>query len=200
MVLSPYTICPSTAVAETRIPELSPDIFPELSSEAPDCSPDEDVNSPRRIAARAALEQLQAASVTQVAIDKELPLDTGFSDKHEVFNAHLATRSLSAPAGAVVIGGVHKYPTLNVLIKGKVLMVSEHGKRLLVAPCTYMQAANVKKAGWVLEDCTLMNVFMTPEAPTSLEDADRYQREFHTTPNYSGVGLDTAAQLEDGSI
>lgn len=181
---------------------LSDELFPLLDAEAPDSSPNEPVDSPRRVAARAAVEKLQQASLAKTDGPRaEMIVSTEFSDKHAVFGAHLATRSVSAPAGSVIVGAVHKYPTLNVLMKGRVIMVSEHGRRTLIAPCMYMQEANVKKAGWVIEDCTLTNVVMMPEASPTQEAADLAVRNFHTADDYKDLNISTSERqlLEEGA-
>lgn len=183
-------------IQSLQLPEGVDDtLFPEVSMESPDTSKGEDVNSPRRIAARAAIEKLEQLSREKSDGNTvDVSVSTEFSDKHEVFGAHMATRSVAVPAGGVVVGAVHKYPTLNVLMKGRVLMVSEHGKRMLVAPCMYMQEANTKKAGWVLEDCILTNVMLAPESFEDPELADNAIRDFHTTPSYNEVGMLTSTE------
>lgn len=169
---------------------LDSTLFPSVSMDAPDTSGGEPVDSPRRIAARAAIERLEVetSKITNVK-PSEMPVKTVSSDKHSEFGAHMTARTTSAPAGAVVVGAVHKYPTLNVLLRGKVLMVSEHGRRMLVAPCMYTQEANVKKVGLVLEDCELTNVVLMPEAYSDPEQAEQAVRAFHTAPKYSDVGI-----------
>lgn len=193
-------LAPSMVPDVPSLPVLSSELFPEKPANAPDDSPGEPFDSPRRVAARAAIEALQQASMD----DKTLPaaetsVKSAFSEKHEVFQAHMATRTTSAPAGSVVVGAVHKYPTLNILLKGTVLMVSEHGKRMLVAPCMYMQAANTKKAGWVLEDCELTNVLLMPEAPETQEAAEAAVRAFHTVPNYNSLSACVPPAILDES-
>lgn len=179
-------LLPDMVPDAAMVPALDSDIFPELPADAPDESPSEPFDSPRRVAARAAIEALQHASMTDNSLaTPDMRVASQFSEKHAEFNVHMATRTTSAPKGSVVVGAVHKYPTLNVLLKGKVLMVSEHGKRMLVAPCMYMQAANTKKAGWVLEDCELTNVIMMPQAYSDPAEADAAVRAFHTVPNYN---------------
>jgi hypothetical protein len=169
------------------------ELFPALASDAPDSPGDEPVDSPRRVAARMAIERLQEATVESVKTGDLPRPDTAvrseFSQKHPLFGVHIATRTTSAPAGSVVVGAVHKYPTLNVLLKGKVIMASEHGKRTLVAPCMYMQEANIKKAGLVLEDCELANIMMMPESYADPLEAESAVRSFHTAPNYADVGI-----------
>lgn len=180
------------------VPGLADDLFPLLDAGAPDTS-SEPVGSPRRVAARAAIERLQAASEGRNDGTVVAMAETQFSQKHPVFGAHMAARTVNAPAGALIVGAVHKYPSLNILTKGRVLMASEYGKRMLVAPCMYMQDANVKKAGWVLEDCALTNVVLMPHATDDQNEAEKAVRDFHTAVNYSDLGIeagDVTPQLE----
>lgn len=169
---------------------LDDGLFPLLDMTAPDVSRGEAVDSQRRVAARAAIERLEveSAKITDTQ-PGDIPVKTVFSDKHPVFGAHMAARTTAVPAGAVVVGAVHKYPTLNILLRGRVLMVSEHGKRMLVAPCMYTQEANVKKVGLVLEDCELTNVVLMPESCDDSAQAEQAVRAFHTAPKYSDVGI-----------
>jgi hypothetical protein len=183
VILLPELVPPAVVV-----PSLPGDIFPEVRADSPDESPAEPFDSPRRVAARAAIEALQTAAETDGTLAvPDITVASQFSERHELFGVHMATRTTSAPKGSVVVGAVHKYPTLNVLLKGKVLMVSEHGKRMLVAPCMYMQAANTKKAGWVLEDCELTNVILMPDTYKDPAEAEAAVRAFHTVPNYNDV-------------
>lgn len=189
MILLPEMIAPINIQPYPKIGGTY--LFPMRSMEEHDTSGDEPADSLRRVAARAAIEKLQQATFVKAAENSHHAPTTAvksqFSQKHAVFGAHLASRSTSAPAGSVVVGAVHKYPTLNVLLRGRVLMVSEHGVRLLVAPCMYMQDAGTKKASWVLEDCELANVVMTPEASENQDQADQIVRGFHTVPSYSDL-------------
>jgi hypothetical protein len=177
-------------IQEAALPAgLDAALFPLLDMQAPDVAQDEPVDSPRRVAARAAIERLEreTRNIT-TSSPSDFSTSAMFSEMHPVFGAHMATRTTAVPAGGVVVGAVHKYPTLNILLRGKVLMVSEHGRRMLVAPCMYMQEANVKKAGLVLEDCELTNVLLMPQAYDKQDEAEQAVRAFHTAPKYSDVG------------
>ena len=57
----------------------------------------------------------------------ELPL------KHH-FSKGVYTREMYAPKGTLILGRIHKYETVNILVKGKILILSEEGYKELEAP------------------------------------------------------------------
>ncbi len=69
------------------------------------------------------------------------------------------TRELDAPVDSFVTGIIHKNSCINLLIKGKVALISDEGFAELTAPHVYVSGDDVKKAILVLEDCTWVNVF-----------------------------------------
>lgn len=109
-----------------------------------------------------------------------------FTEKHSEFGAALYGREMSVGKGAIIIGRIHKHPTINVLLKGKLLVVSESGRRTVEAPCTYVSEPGVKKIGYVLEDCIWLNVLMAPE--TGEENLDLIVQK-HTAETYAELGL-----------
>ena len=54
----------------------------------------------------------------------ELPL------KHH-FSKGVYTREMYAPKGTLILGRIHKYETVNILVKGKILILSEEGYKEL---------------------------------------------------------------------
>jgi hypothetical protein len=109
-----------------------------------------------------------------------------FTEKHSEFGAAMYARELSVGKGAIIIGRIHKHPTVNVLLKGKLLVVSESGRRTVEAPCTYVSEPGIKKIGYVLEDCTWLNVLMTDLVGE--ENLDLIVSK-HTAQSYEELGL-----------
>jgi hypothetical protein len=109
-----------------------------------------------------------------------------FTGVHSEFGAALYGREMHLSKGAVVIGKIHKHPVLNVLLKGKLAVVSENGRRVIEAPCVYSSDPNIRRVGHVLEDCIWLNVLMTKH--TGEENLDKIVDE-HTTDSYKDVGL-----------
>jgi hypothetical protein len=109
-----------------------------------------------------------------------------FTDVHSEFGAALYGREMHLSKGAIVIGKIHKHPVLNVLLKGKLAVVSENGRRVIEAPCVYSSDPNIRRVGHVLEDCIWLNVLMTKH--TGEENLDKIVDD-HTTDSYKDVGL-----------
>ena len=87
------------------------------------------------------------------------------------FGGGLYIREAFMPAGSVVIGHSHKKPTMNIMIKGKLLLITEDGsKKELIAPQTFMGIAG-RKAAYIIEDTIWQNVHITDETDIEkLED------------------------------
>ena len=97
-------------------------------------------------------------------------------------------RELAMPAGAIIVGKIHKYPVFNVLLKGKLAVVSEDGQKVLEAPATYMSEAGVRRVGYVLEDCVWLNVVLTDKVGEEFVDEIT---DFHTTDSYDNLSIDS---------
>jgi hypothetical protein len=75
------------------------------------------------------------------------------------------------PAGAFVIGAMHKFCQLNMFLKGKLLVPDGNGEFIEIsAPMTYTATAG-QKVGYILEDVVWLDIHATDETdiPT-LED------------------------------
>lgn len=77
------------------------------------------------------------------------------------FSKGVYTREMHASAGTLIVGRIHKYETVNILVKGKILILSEEGVKELEAPCTFVSAAGIQKLGYVIEDVIFLNAFAT---------------------------------------
>ena len=87
-----------------------------------------------------------------------------FSDRHEEFGCHMYSREMSVGKGVAIVGRVHNHPTMNILLSGKIAVMSETGLRVIEAPQTFMSPAGAQKIGFALEDCVFVNVILTKEA------------------------------------
>jgi len=109
-----------------------------------------------------------------------------FTEIHSEFGAALYGREMRLTKGTIIIGKIHKHPVLNVLLKGKLAVVSENGRRVIEAPCVYSSDPNIRRVGHVLEDCILLNVLMTKHIGE--ENLDKME-DAHTAKSYKDVGL-----------
>jgi hypothetical protein len=173
-------------------PEKLPETATSLDSVTPS-TPDQidgDLNSRERVEVREKLRLLEDFFGDAIAKGEMKNADYSynhyFTSKHEEFGAHLYGRELSLPAGTIVIGKIHKHPAVNILLKGKLYVVSENGKRMVEAPCMYTSEPGVKRVAYVVEDCVWANVLMTrhgSEAELDLIEQD------HIAKSYEDLGM-----------
>jgi hypothetical protein len=167
--------------------------FDKLELDSPNCM--------ARVAAREQMNKFQEACDKHVAEGAVVPAykhTHHFSDKHPVFGCHIYGRELFVPANSVLTGKIHKHPTMNILLKGKLVVVSEEGRKIVEAPATYMAKAGERKVGYTLEDCLWVTVILSE---TAGEENINDIVDFQTTMSYADLGLMdsvAAAQLVHG--
>lgn len=70
-------------------------------------------------------------------------------------------REIFMPADTVVIGKIHKTRHFNILQKGKVLLISEHDKKILEGPITFVSEPGIQKLLYIYEDTFWSTVHLT---------------------------------------
>lgn len=80
-------------------------------------------------------------------------------------------RELLIPQGALIISRVHKFPTINIISKGRVVVIDSLGRNEYVAPCTFMSNAGTQRMVVALEE-TVWNTthIATEKTPDELVD------------------------------
>ena len=81
--------------------------------------------------------------------------------KSEEYGCHTYGREFTMPAGALVIGKIHRHPHLNFITKGKVVVATEFGREVYEAPVTFISRPGTKRAVYVLEECVWTTVHLT---------------------------------------
>ena len=68
-------------------------------------------------------------------------------------------RECHIPAGTVVVGKIHRFETLNILLSGEITIVvdGEESKKM-IAPCVFVAPAGSQKAGYAHTDTVWLNV------------------------------------------
>lgn len=163
--------------------------FENLEASSPDASL-LDKNHPQKVQAREKINDFQSEYIKALDAGDLTPSPYSykhhFTQMHDEFGCAMYGREMTLAKGAIVVGRIHKHPVINVLLKGKVMVVSENGKRVIEAPCVYVSEPNVKRVGYVLEDCVWLNVLMTKQVGE--ENLDSIT-DFHTAKTYEEVGL-----------
>lgn len=81
-------------------------------------------------------------------------------------------REIFMPAGAIVIGKIHKTEHFNIIQQGRLLIFSEGGSRELEAPTTFVSKPFIQKVLYILEDTVWSTVHLTQE-----RDLEALERE-----------------------
>jgi hypothetical protein len=77
------------------------------------------------------------------------------------FGPNLCIREVFMPKGTMAVGHKQKFKHMNVLLKGKVMMLNEDGStKILEAPFIFEGQAG-RKIGYVLEDMVWQNIYST---------------------------------------
>jgi len=99
------------------------------------------------------------------------------------FAPGIAIRQVFLPAGALAVGHKQKFPHMNVMLTGKVVMLNDNGSTTtLSAPLTFV-AQPGRKIGYVLEDVLWQNIYATELADAAaveahfIEKSDAWQEQ-----------------------
>ena len=97
--------------------------------------------------------------------------------RHHFCNGIYA-REITAPAGVIMTGMVHKTEHLNIMSKGEVSVMTEDGMVRFKAPCTFVSKPGTKRIGYVHEEMVWTTVHATTETDLAKIEADLVTRSF----------------------
>jgi hypothetical protein len=83
------------------------------------------------------------------------------------------TRELHIPANTAVVGKIHRHSCINIMTKGKMLVMTEDGHIEISAPYVAVSDAGVQKGAIALEDTVWLNVHPWAGEP-DLEQIEHY--------------------------
>lgn len=84
------------------------------------------------------------------------PLEHGFAPG-------VYARKMFIKAGVVLTGKIHKYAHWNVLLRGRIVIVTEKGTKEMVAPAMFVSPPGTKRAGYAIEDTEWVTIHPTDE-------------------------------------
>lgn len=105
---------------------------------------------------RASVQRLEQALLERPHLDVDALTTHHFSDG-------IYMRELFIPAGHVCVGKIHKAEHLNILLRGTIQVVTEHGVKELTGPCVIQSSAGIKRAGYAITDTVWMTVHPNPD-------------------------------------
>lgn len=124
-------------------------------------------------------EEHQRAFALEQAIRAELPVIEGEVVNH--FSYRVYGRELRVPAGSVVVGHIHKYENLNVLLEGEMTVVTEDGPKRVGPGFLIVSPPGTKRAAFAHTPCRWLTVHGTDET-----DVEKIEQQFivHTEQEY----------------
>jgi len=126
------------------------------------------------------------ADGTVESIEKECTLTHYFSPIDSQYGCCTYARQMFIPKGSLIIGKIHRHQHLNFILKGKISVATEFGKKYFEAPCTFISEVGIKRAVYAEEDTIWATVHMTKF--NSEEDLDKIEQEV-IAPTYADMGL-----------
>ena len=94
------------------------------------------------------------------------------------FFAHKTyAKILKIPAGVMLTGEVYKEGCINILLKGRITILTENGVAMFTAPEVIVPVPYSKKVGYAHEDTLWMNVFGVPD---EVYNSDKVMLEYTT--------------------
>ena len=109
-----------------------------------------------------------------------------FSPVDETYGCCTYAREMLIPKGTVIIGKIHRHQHLNFIMKGKVSVATEFGKKYFEGPCIFVSEVGLKRAVYAEEDTIWVTVHMTKH--TGEENLNKIEDEV-ICPTYDEMGL-----------
>ncbi len=118
--------------------------------------------------------------------------------KHS-FGDGIYAREIFTPAGKVIVTKIHKFAHPFFLLKGKCIVVTEEGQKLLEAPYYGMTPAGCKRALYIIEDVTWVTVHPVDilEDGTTETDLDKIEAKI-IEKEFPVIQQNIVEQLEEG--
>jgi hypothetical protein len=75
----------------------------------------------------------------------------------------LYLRQIVIPAGTLITGVVHRFESMDVVMKGEISVINEHGYvGRIIAPCTLFSPPGIKKAGIAISETIWISIHANP--------------------------------------
>jgi len=102
-------------------------------------------------------------------------IDPGFQEGlNHYFGYKTYAREMTLAADSLVVGKIHRFPCINILLKGVVRVEGEFENTVYSAPCTWVSCAGTKRAIYVVEDCIWTGMWSNPTDTRDLAEIEEY--------------------------
>lgn len=115
------------------------------------------------------LEEIMSGMSEAATTDEELAV---FAPLNHYFCKGNYAREIFIRKDTCMIGKIHKHEHINVISKGKCVVVTEDGRETLEAPLTFISKAGIKRAVYAIEDTVWTTIH-----PTEKTDVDSVEDE-----------------------
>ena len=109
-----------------------------------------------------------------------------FSPIDEKYGCGTYAREMFIPKDTLIIGKIHRHQHLNFIMKGKVSVATEFGKKYFEAPCIFVSEVGLKRAVYAEEDTIWVTVHMTEHSGE--ENLSKIEEEV-ISPSYEEMSL-----------
>ena len=93
--------------------------------------------------------------------EKLLEYDQVEMDLLHHFSKGLYARELRIPKGTLVVGKIHKFESLNILVEGELVLLTENGKEKIKSPYIMVSQPGIKRMVFTHTDCVWLTVHGT---------------------------------------
>ena len=110
------------------------------------------------------------------------------------FDVGVYVREVTLPANSYILGKKHKHRCINIVSKGKLLLIdiSTGDKKVIEAPCTFISEAGVQKLAYVIEETVWSNVHSNP---TNTQDLIELEDRLIEKEDYTMVAANKQGKL-----
>lgn len=115
----------------------------------------------KRLGALVAVKTREEFRDQVIAYERMLQSLPSYEVKPEVFQIFLPgiyIRRIRIPEGTALTGAIHKEACYNMVLWGRMIVVTEEGSREVNGPAQFVSPAGSKRAGIALTDCDWINV------------------------------------------
>jgi hypothetical protein len=138
------------------------------------------------------LNSFQSSSVRKQIMDiqqyvQEMP-QVDMPIQH-TFASGVYVRQMDAPAGAVIVGKIHKTEHVVIIAQGEASVLTDEGVQRLKAPCTFVSKPGAKRVIYVHQDLVMINIHPTDETDLEKIEAEVIAPDFETLDKHLGTLL-----------
>jgi hypothetical protein len=125
----------------------------------------------------------------EAAMENEAGMGEAGCPLEHLFAPGLYARHILLPAGATIVGKIHKHAHLNFIQFGHVTVATPTGTAEYVGPCSFTSEAGTKRVVVVHEAALWITVHAT-----QLTDIDEIEKEI-ISPSFQALGLAVADKV-----